>query len=59
MKKIMVFFTALLVMFTTIGNVSAAPLFKDVDDKYGSKAELDFLVERGIIFADPRHKTLV
>jgi len=53
MKKIMVFFTALLVMFATFGNVSAAPLFKDVNDKYGSKAELDFLVERGIIFADP------
>ena len=52
-KKIMVSITALLVMFTTIGNVSAAPLFKDVDDKYGSKAELDFLAERGIIFADP------
>ncbi len=49
----MLFFTALLVMFTTLGTVSAAPLFKDVDDTYGAKAELDFLAERGIIFADP------
>ncbi|MER2090658.1 MAG: S-layer homology domain-containing protein, partial [Sporosarcina sp.] len=52
-KKFMVFFTAFLLIFTTVGNVSAAPLFKDVSDKHASKAELDYLAERGIIFADP------
>lgn len=55
-KKVMMIFTALLIMFTAIGNVSAAPLFKDVTDKHASKAELDFLAERGIIFADPSAK---
>ncbi|NYF25459.1 S-layer homology domain-containing protein [Sporosarcina sp. JAI121] len=52
-KKFMVFFTAFLLIFTTVGNVSAAPLFKDVSDKHASKAELDYLAGRGIIFADP------
>ncbi|CAM3228146.1 NlpC/P60 family protein [Filibacter tadaridae] len=53
-KKWIAVLTALFLMFTTIGAVSAAPLFKDVGDGHGSKAELDFLAERGIIFANPQ-----
>ena len=53
-KKILAFIIALLVTFTSIGNASAAPLFKDVGDKHVSKAELDFLAERGIIVANPQ-----
>ncbi|WP_438315736.1 NlpC/P60 family protein [Sporosarcina sp. FA9] len=53
MKKLAVFFTALLILFTTIGSTSAAPLFQDVGDSHRTKAELDFLAERGIITADP------
>jgi gamma-D-glutamyl-L-lysine dipeptidyl-peptidase len=53
-KKMLVFFIAFLVTFTAVGNVSAAPSFKDVGDKHGSRAELDYLAGRGIIFADPQ-----
>jgi len=53
MKKLAVFFTAILVLFTTFGSASAAPLFLDVGDSHYSKAELDFLAEQGIITPDP------
>ena len=49
MKNWISFLIVLLFMATTIGTVSAAPLFKDVNDTYWGKAELDFLVEKGIL----------
>lgn len=53
MKRLLVFITALIVLFSTFSTVSAAPLFKDVGDTYSAKAELDFLATKGIIKGDP------
>ncbi|MFB5086067.1 S-layer homology domain-containing protein [Psychrobacillus sp. PGGUH221] len=53
MKRLLVFITAFIVLFSTFSTVSAAPLFKDVGDTYSAKAELDFLATKGIIKGDP------
>lgn len=42
-----------MLMFLSVSNVSAAPLFKDVGDDYFAKAELDFLASKGILVGDP------
>ena len=52
MKKYLPFFIVFLLLFTATGSVSAAPLFKDVDDNYWAKAELAYLVEQGILIGD-------
>src|SRR4051794_34763369 len=52
-KRLLVSLIAFFVVFTTIGNASAAPLFKDVSDSFPTRAELAYLAERGIITADP------
>src|SRR6185437_2605898 len=51
-KRLLASLIAIFVVFTTIGSVSAAPLFKDVGDNFSAKAELDYLAGRGIITAD-------
>lgn len=53
MKKLTALFTIMILAFTSIGSVAAAPLFQDVSDKHFAKAELAFLVEQGIIEANP------
>ncbi len=40
-KRLLVSLIAFFVVFTTIGNASAAPLFKDVSDGFPTRAELD------------------
>ncbi|MBE1555358.1 S-layer homology domain-containing protein [Sporosarcina limicola] len=51
-KKLLPYLLAILLVFTTFGTALAAPLFKDVGDNYWAKAELDFLIKRGIIIGN-------
>ena len=53
MKRFIVFFAFMIILFSTFSNASAAPLYKDVGDNYPAKAELDFLASKGIITGDP------
>lgn len=52
-KRLLASLIAIFVVFTTMSGASAAPLFNDVGDNYGTRAELDYLAKRGIIVADP------
>lgn len=53
MKKFIVFLAFIIVLFSSLSNASAAPLYKDVGDDHPAKAELDFLASKEIITGDP------
>ncbi|MFJ8064784.1 NlpC/P60 family protein [Psychrobacillus sp. NPDC096426] len=53
MKRFIVFFAFMIILFSTFSNASAAPLYKDVGDSYPAKTEMDFLASKGIITGDP------
>lgn len=53
MKFFGLLFTSFLLLIIPFGSASAAPLFQDVGNTYSAKEELAFLVERGIIQANP------
>ncbi|MFJ5768844.1 S-layer homology domain-containing protein [Psychrobacillus sp. NPDC093180] len=53
MRRFIVFFALIVLLFSSFSSVSAAPLYKDVGDNHPAKAELDFLASKGIIAGDP------
>lgn len=52
-KKLIAIIVALTLFVIPFSNATAAPVFKDVNDTSASKAEYDYLIEMGILTADP------
>lgn len=53
-KRLIALIAACMVLILCMNPAYAAPVFKDVDDKYSSKAEFDYLVKQGILTANPK-----
>ena len=52
-RRLIVILIAFALLLIPFNMVSAAPVYKDVNDNSPSKAEYDYLVEQGILTADP------